>query len=160
MSEASEQRREASLTRRKIRNLSDLIVTDLLLSDRDGDGRLSPEEGASLIRVSRIENNTPQSAPPAEQNTTGMQTLPYHTALPPSNVVDDTEIFNRELLTQLLSARHELTPERIERLISRALPNGVATVTMGTLCSINPDLNCLPLPNGKIIRFNGPGASI
>lgn len=159
MSEASEERRQTRLINRIIRNTSDLIVNSLRLADRNADGRLSAEEGASLISVSVVESAASPETTPAQPPTTGMQILPNYEAPASSSIVDDSIVSNRSVMITALSQKYELPPERIEGLINRAFPNGVAPVTMGTLCSIHPELQCLPLPNGKIIRFNGPAVT-
>lgn len=160
MREASEERRQTKLKNRIIDNISDLVLNSLRLADRNGDGHLSAEEGASLISISVAEPTTsPEEASP-EQPAAGMQILPNHVVSPSSTIIDDSVVSERTLLITSLSNQYGLTTEHIEGLVKRALPNGVAPVMMGTVCSIHPELQCLPLPNGKVITFNGPGVSI
>lgn len=159
MSEARKDRRQTKLKNRIIENISDLVVNSLKLADRNGDGHLSAEEGASLISISVVEPTTsPEKAAP-EQPAAGMQVLPNHVVSPASTIIDDSVVSDRALMITSLSDQYGLPPEHIEGLVKRAFPNGVAPVMLGTLCSIHPEIQCLPLPNGKVITFNGPGVS-
>jgi hypothetical protein len=71
-------------------------------------------------------------------------------------VVDDSVVINRAGLAQAIAEQNGLTLERADELIRKALPQGVADVTIGSVCTANPELQCAPLPNGKVIHFTHP----
>jgi ribosomal protein L23 len=85
-----------------------------------------------------------------------MQTLPYIAPASTSSIIDDTVLLDRTKLKAMLSEAYDLKPEQVDALITKAYPKGVGEVTQGTLCTTTPELQCLPLPKGKIIKFSGP----
>lgn len=161
MSEPEQTRREAKLSRRIIKNTSDLIVNNLRLMDRDGDGHLSAQEGMAMIDVKIVIAGPSDTSSPTPQPTPAPvprrpQILPNHEVAPTYTIHADNVVMDRATLSATLSEKFGLSTARVEALVTKAFPKGMEEITAGMVCAANPELQCMPLPNHKVIQFLTP----
>lgn len=142
-----------------------MIVTNLRLADADGDGFLTSREGAALVKVEIQE--TPKAAaseapaaPSADKKQVQPQIFKGYVVERPSHLEPDTQAFDRATLVTNLSQQFGLTPERVEQLVSKALPKGMAPVMTSDLCATNEAAQCMGIPGGKIVKFDKPARTI
>jgi hypothetical protein len=154
MSDTEPTQREMKLMRNIVKNMSKVIVSSLKLQDQNGDGFLS---AAELLVQSRVKIHSP-SAPttPAKPQPFDGQAhaLPNYEIEPSSVIVDDGVIFTRAAMGSSVSETYKFSPDYVDTLIGKAFPKGVADVMLSDACSSYSELQCMPLPNGKVIRFS------
>lgn len=136
------------LSRSERREVREALTMALQSLDVDFDGRLSASEGRDIAASRKgFEAVVGPAIDAVNQHNLASANMPW-LQRNPSIVVDDQLLFDRDTLKQRLLRQPDIAAlgeSELERIMSSALPAGVAGIRVSDECALDPQLRCAPI---------------